>query len=80
MIMGLTDRVSGAKRELPSGQAMFFVVVPDRARLADLGRRRQLGRVRPIVGSGRPIAKSAAAFASGLRVRGRTIIAVAEND
>ncbi|MGR0221527.1 NADP-dependent oxidoreductase [Agromyces sp. ZXT2-6] len=67
-------------RQPTDGQAIFFVVEPDRARLADLGRRLQMGRVRPIVGSVRPIAESAAAFASGARVRGRTIIAVTESD
>lgn len=67
-------------RQPEDGQAIFFVVEPDRARLTDLGRRLQLGRIRPIIGSVRPIAESAAAFASGVHVRGRTIIAVDEND
>ncbi|MGR0320353.1 NADP-dependent oxidoreductase [Agromyces sp. ZXT2-3] len=67
-------------RQPEDGQAIFFVVEPDRSRLADLAHRLQLGRIRPIVGSVRPLAESAAAFASGVRVRGRTIISVAESD
>jgi NADPH:quinone reductase-like Zn-dependent oxidoreductase len=67
-------------RQPEDGQAIFFVVEPDRARLADLGRRFQLGRLGPIVGSVRPLAESAAAFAPDVRVRGRTIISVAGSD
>ena len=63
-------------RQPEDGQAVFFVVEPDRARLADLGRRLQEGRLRPIVGAVRPLAESAAAFAPERRVQGKTIITV----
>jgi NADPH:quinone reductase-like Zn-dependent oxidoreductase len=63
-------------RQPEDGQAIFFVVEPDRAQLAELARRLQDGRLRPIVGAVRPLAESAAAFAPGTRVRGSTIIAV----
>ena len=67
-------------RQPANGQAIFFIVEPDRARLADLGRRLQDGRLRPIVGAVRPLAEAAAAFAPDQRVRGRTIITVAAAD
>ena len=54
--------------------AVFFIVEPDRARLADLARRVRDGRLRPIVGSVRPLAEAAAAFAPDQRVHGRTIV------
>ncbi|MFF4755191.1 NADP-dependent oxidoreductase [Streptomyces sp. NPDC002514] len=59
------------------GRAVFFVVEPDRARLADLARRLRDGRLKPIVGSVRPLAEAAAAFAPGRRTPGKTIIRVA---
>ena len=64
-------------RQPEDGQAIFFVVEPDRAQLAELGRRLQNGRLRPILGAVRPLAESAAAFAPGERVPGKTIISVA---
>jgi NADPH:quinone reductase-like Zn-dependent oxidoreductase len=60
--------------------AIFFIVEPDRTRLADLGHRLQNGRLNPIVGAVRPLAESAAAFAPDQRVHGKTIITVAEGD
>lgn len=67
-------------RQPENGQAIFFVVEPDRIRLGDLGRRLQDGRLRPIVGAVRPLAESAAAFAPDRRVRGKTIISVTGDD
>ncbi|MEU1479952.1 NADP-dependent oxidoreductase [Streptomyces sp. NPDC005760] len=61
------------------GQALFFVVEPDRTRLADLARRLRDGRLRVRVGAVRPLAEAAAAFTSRERVPGRTIIRVAED-
>jgi NADPH:quinone reductase-like Zn-dependent oxidoreductase len=61
------------------GQAVFFVVEPDRARLADLARRLRDGRLRVRVGAVRSLADAAAAFTSRQRVPGRTIIRVAED-
>jgi NADPH:quinone reductase-like Zn-dependent oxidoreductase len=67
-------------RQPEDGQAVFFVVEPDRIRLADLGRRLQDGRLRPIVGAVRPLAEAAAAFAPDHRVPGKTVISVAGDD
>ncbi|MEV6162158.1 NADP-dependent oxidoreductase [Streptomyces sp. NPDC052052] len=61
------------------GRALFFVVEPDRARLTDLVRRLQDGRLRVRVGALRPLAEASAAFASHQRIPGRTIIRVAED-
>jgi NADPH:quinone reductase-like Zn-dependent oxidoreductase len=60
------------------GRAVFFVVEPDRARLADLAQRVRTGRLKPIVGAVRPLAEAADAYARGRRTPGRTIIQVAE--
>ena len=65
-----------APRQPEDGQAVFFVVEPDRAGLADLARRVQAGRLTPIIGAVRPLAEAAAAFAPGQRVHGKTILEV----
>lgn len=62
------------------GRAVFFVVEPDRARLADLAGRLRDGRLKPLVGSVRPLAEAAVAFAPGRRTPGKTVIRVAEDD
>jgi len=59
-----------------NGQAVFFVVEPDRATLAELARRVAAGRLSPIVGAVRPLDEAAAAFAPTERVPGKTVIAV----
>ncbi|MEV8412356.1 NADP-dependent oxidoreductase [Streptomyces niveus] len=61
------------------GRAVFFVVEPDRARLADLAGRLRAGRLKPIVGVVRPLAEAADAFAPRERVPGKTIIRVVED-
>ncbi|MGV9252210.1 NADP-dependent oxidoreductase [Streptomyces sp. NPDC003697] len=61
------------------GRALFFVVEPDRARLADLVQRLRDGRLRVRVGAVRPLTEAPAAFAPHQRVPGRTIIRVAED-
>ena len=61
------------------GRAVFFVVEPDRARLAALVQRVRDGRLRPTVGAVRPLAEAPAAFAPGTRVPGKTIIRVTED-
>lgn len=61
------------------GRAVFFVVEPDRARLADLIARVNGGRLTPVVGAVRPLTEAAAAFAPGKRIAGKTIIQVAED-
>jgi NADPH:quinone reductase-like Zn-dependent oxidoreductase len=58
------------------GRAIFFVVEPDRARLADLAQRLRDGRLKPIVGAVRTLAEAPAAFAPDRRTRGKTIIRV----
>lgn len=59
------------------GRAVFFVVEPDRVRLADLARRVRDRRLKPLVGEVRPLAETADAFARRRRVPGKTIIQVA---
>ncbi|MFD7518573.1 NADP-dependent oxidoreductase [Streptomyces niveus] len=61
------------------GRAVFFVVEPDQARLADLAGRLRAGRLKPIVGVVRPLAEAADAFAPRKRVPGKTIIRVVED-
>ncbi|MEU3839395.1 NADP-dependent oxidoreductase [Streptomyces sp. NPDC028635] len=61
------------------GRAVFFVVEPDRARLADLAQRVRDGRLRVRVGAVRPLAEAVAAFTKRERVHGRTIICVTED-
>jgi NADPH:quinone reductase-like Zn-dependent oxidoreductase len=60
------------------GRAVFFVVEPDRAQLADLAERLRTGRLKPIVGAVRPLSETAAAFARHRRTPGKTIIQVAD--
>ena len=60
------------------GRAIFFVVEPDRFRLADLAQRVRSGRLKPIVGAVRPLAEVPSVFAPDHRVAGRTIIRVTE--
>ncbi|MFF3559954.1 NADP-dependent oxidoreductase [Streptomyces sp. NPDC002574] len=61
------------------GRAVFFVVEPDRTRLADLAQRLRDGRLAVRVGEVHPLTEAVAAFAPGRRVAGRTIIRVAED-
>jgi NADPH:quinone reductase-like Zn-dependent oxidoreductase len=56
------------------GRAIFFVVEPDRSRLADLAQRLRDGRLKPIIGAVRPLAEALAAFAPDRRTPGKTII------
>jgi NADPH:quinone reductase-like Zn-dependent oxidoreductase len=60
------------------GPAVFFVVEPDRARLADLAQRVRNGRLTPIVGAVRPLREAHAAFAPERRTPGKTIIRVTD--
>jgi len=61
------------------GRAVFFVVEPDRSRLAELAQRLRDGRLKPIVGAVRPFAEAPAAFDPDRRSRGKTIIRIAES-
>lgn len=62
------------------GRAVFFVVEPDRALLAELARRLRDGRLKPIVGAVRPLSETAAAFARHRRMPGKTIIQVSDDE
>lgn len=66
--------------EPAGGRAVFFVVEPDRAQLADLAQRVRDGRLKPIIGAVRPLAEAADAFARRRRVAGKTIIQVATTE
>lgn len=63
-----------------NGRAIFFVVEPDRARLADLAERVRTGRLKPIVSAVRPLAEVPAALARRHRAPGKTVIQVAAED
>ena len=73
----LVTIVCPPKMRPADGRAIFFVVEPDRFRLADLAARVRSGRLNPIVGSVRPLAEVPSAFAPDRRVSGKTIIRVA---
>ena len=60
------------------GRAIFFVVEPDRLRLADLAERVRSRRLKPIIGAVRPLAEVPSIFAPSRRVSGKTIIQVTE--
>ena len=62
-----------------TGAAVFFVVEPDRDRLADLVQRVRDGRLRVAVGSVRPLTEAATAFAPARRTPGKTIIRVTDD-
>jgi NADPH:quinone reductase-like Zn-dependent oxidoreductase len=61
------------------GRSIFFVVEPDRSRLAELARRLRDGRLKPIVGALRPLAAAPTAFAPEHHTPGKTIIRVTED-
>ena len=61
------------------GRAIFFVVEPDRFRLADLAERVRSGRLQPIIGAVRPLAEAPSAFTPDRRMPGKTIIRVTED-
>ncbi|MEV4583089.1 NADP-dependent oxidoreductase [Nonomuraea jabiensis] len=60
------------------GRTIFFVVEPDRDRLADLARRLRDGRLRPIIGAVRTLAEAPAEFTQ--HTSGKTIIRVADDE
>jgi NADPH:quinone reductase-like Zn-dependent oxidoreductase len=74
---GTLVTIAGPPAARPAdGRAIFFVVEPDRSRLADLAERVRSGRLHPIVGAVRPLAEAPSAFAPDRRVPGKTIIRV----
>ena len=60
-------------------RAVFFVVEPDRTMLAELEHRLREGRIRPRVGSIRPLADAAIAFDPARSGRGKTIVQVVDD-
>jgi NADPH:quinone reductase-like Zn-dependent oxidoreductase len=54
-----------------NGRAVFFVVEPDRLRLADLAQRLRNGLLKPRIGAVRPLAEAPATFAPARRTPGR---------
>jgi NADPH:quinone reductase-like Zn-dependent oxidoreductase len=74
----LVTTIGPPKVRPADGRAIFFVVEPDRFRLADLAERVRSGRLNPIVGAVRPLAEVPSAFAPDRRVPGKTIIRVAQ--
>jgi NADPH:quinone reductase-like Zn-dependent oxidoreductase len=78
---GTLVTIAEPPKTLPrGGRALYFLVEPDRARLADLAARVRDGRLKPVVGAVRPLAEAAAAFAPDKRIPGKTILRVAEED
>lgn len=75
----LVTIVMPPKVQPKDGRAVFFVVEPDRARLADLATRLRGGRLKPLVGAVRPLAEAPSAFAPGKSTLGKTIIRVTED-
>jgi NADPH:quinone reductase-like Zn-dependent oxidoreductase len=59
------------------GRAVFFVVEPDRARLADLAHRVRTGRLNPVVSAVLPLSEAASAFARR-GTPGKAIIQIAD--
>lgn len=62
------------------GRAIFFVVEPDRLRLADLAERVRSGRLKPIIGAVRALAEAPSAFTLDRRMPGKAIIRVTEGE
>jgi NADPH:quinone reductase-like Zn-dependent oxidoreductase len=65
---------------LPDRRAVFFVVEPDRAGLAELELRLRDGRLRPVVGTTYALDDAVAAFDPTRRSHGKPIIRVTEGD
>ncbi len=60
-----------------NARAMFFIVEPDRARLAALEERLRDGRLKPVVGAVFPLVEATSAFDPAVRTHGKTVIRVA---
>ncbi|BCJ73311.1 NADPH:quinone reductase [Catellatospora sp. IY07-71] len=77
---GTLVTIAGPPKVRPEhGRAVFFVVEPDRARLADLVQRLRDGRLELTVGTVLPLEEAPAAFVPGRRAPGKTIIQVARS-
>jgi NADPH:quinone reductase-like Zn-dependent oxidoreductase len=78
----LVTVVGGTPAGAPRADAhwLFFVVEPDRARLAELGRRIDAGRLRPVVGRVWPLTEGRQAFQAKRHggLPGKAVLRVAE--
>jgi NADPH:quinone reductase-like Zn-dependent oxidoreductase len=75
---GTLVSIAAPPRVQPSGaRAMFFVVEPNRDRLAELARRVHQGRITPRVGAVRPLTETRDAFLHRPGGQGKTIVQVA---
>ncbi|MCP2626536.1 NADP-dependent oxidoreductase [Mycolicibacterium smegmatis] len=67
------------KTQPRDGRALYFLVEPDSARLADLAARVRTGRLKPVVGRVVPLADAPSAFNQKKRTTGKTIVRVTED-
>jgi NADPH:quinone reductase-like Zn-dependent oxidoreductase len=75
---GTLVSIAAPPQASPDHGTAFFVVEPDRARLADLAQRVRDGRLRVLVGNVHPLTEAPKAFTAERRTSGRTIIRVAD--
>jgi NADPH:quinone reductase-like Zn-dependent oxidoreductase len=77
---GILVTIVGPPRVQPAdGRAIFFVVEPERAQLAELASRLRDGRIAPTIAAEHPLPQAIAAFGPDApRLRGKTIIRVAD--
>ena len=66
-------------RQPEGGRAVFFVVEPDRARLAELARRLRHGEIAPVVSDVRRLHEAPEAFGAGRSAPGKVMIRVSED-
>lgn len=67
------------KTQPRDGRALYFLVEPDSALLADLATRVRTGRLKPVVGRVVPLADAPSAFNPKKRAAGKTIVRVTED-
>lgn len=67
------------KTQPRDGRALYFLVEPDSALLADLATRVRTGRLKPVVGRVVPLADVPSAFNPKKRAAGKTIVRVTED-
>ena len=67
------------KTQPRDGRALYFLVEPDSALLADLAARVRTGRLKPVVGRVVPLADAPSAFNPQKRAAGKTIVRVTED-
>lgn len=75
----LVSIVEPPQTQPDNGRAIFFVVEPDRAGLAELERRLREGRLRPLVGTIYALEDAAAAFDPAHRSHGKPIVRVIDD-